>query len=420
MPAIPNKPERQLDWFLDHAEARQGAARGDRQVPDRREASTASGSPTSNGRPRSTAAAIRLKLDEANGLLAHAPSHELAPRAHIDPDQFGLDGSGGKPDAEARALLENDNVVLDRDGVADIKAGRIDPRIVGVLTRLSRDHKIVVSCMCSDHPRLAASGFVSNHTYGRGMDIASIDGQTVGPGSSLARKVASELSRLAPSIRPDEIGSPFSIGRPGYFTDAAHQNHIHVGFKQEITRHFELPDELRAHQGAGARADPDALDGATLGQGRPHAGRRAAAALTEARKYLGTPYRWGGSTPRTGFDCSGLVQWAYAKAGINIPRVTDQQFGATGAVKVGRAHLLPGDLVFFRDSSGYIHHVGISLGGDRFLHAPHTGDVVKISSLDESYYAQQFAGGRRFEAAAGGGGNHARAMQAVQRAALRR
>ena len=64
--------------------------------------------------------------------------------------------------------------------------------------------------------------------------------------------------------------------------------------------------------------------------------------------------------------------------------------------EIGRHHLLPGDLVFFRDSTGDVHHVGMSLGGDKFIHAPHTGDVVKISSLNESYYADQFTGGRRF------------------------
>jgi hypothetical protein len=115
-------------------------------------------------------------------------------------------------------------------------------------------------------------------------------------------------------------------------------------------------------------------------------------------KYKGTPYLWGGSRPQTGFDCSGLVQWAYAKQGIQIPRVTDQQILAGNGTAVDRKELVAGDLVFFRDPSGYVHHVGISMGGDKFLHAPHTGDVVKESSLDEPYYAEQFAGGRRFDA----------------------
>jgi len=137
----------------------------------------------------------------------------------------------------------------------------------------------------------------------------------------------------------------------------------------------------------------DAVDAA-------RAGPRALAVVAEAKKELGTPYQWGGSSPKTGFDCSGLVQWAYAKIGIRIPRVTDQQILASNGVPVSRKDLVPGDLVFFRDSTGYVHHVGISLGGDKFIHAPHTGDVVKISSLKESYYAEQFTGGRRFVAPA--------------------
>ena len=125
-------------------------------------------------------------------------------------------------------------------------------------------------------------------------------------------------------------------------------------------------------------------------------GPKALAAVEEASKYIGTDYKWGGSTPQTGFDCSGLMQWAYAQSGVQIPRVTYTQIEAPNGVEVDRSHLKPGDLVFFA-AGGDVHHVGMFLGGDKFLHAPHTGDVVKVSSLDEPYYAQQFAGGRRFD-----------------------
>jgi cell wall-associated NlpC family hydrolase len=117
-----------------------------------------------------------------------------------------------------------------------------------------------------------------------------------------------------------------------------------------------------------------------------------AAALAVAEKYIGTPYQWGGDTPQTGFDCSGLAEYAYGQVGIHLPRVAADQFNV--GIPVTKDQLKPGDLVFFQDSTGYIHHVGIYVGNDMFLQAPHTGDVVKISSLDEPYYAQQFAGGR--------------------------
>jgi cell wall-associated NlpC family hydrolase len=169
-------------------------------------------------------------------------------------------------------------------------------------------------------------------------------------------------------------------------------------------------------QAKGRRTDGDQLLQVADAADGPRAGPRALAALAEAKKYLGTPYLWGGSTPKTGFDCSGLVQWAYAKAGIRIPRVTDDQILASNGTAVSRRNLVAGDLVFLRDSTGYVHHVGISLGGDKFIHAPHTGDVVKVSSLKESYYAREFTGGRRFDAASTSAVPDAEAAQA--RAAL--
>jgi cell wall-associated NlpC family hydrolase len=141
---------------------------------------------------------------------------------------------------------------------------------------------------------------------------------------------------------------------------------------------------------------------AVADRGDDSAGPRALAAVAEAKKYLGTPYQWGGSSPKTGFDCSGLVQWAYAKAGIQIPRTSEEQILAPNGKPVDRAHLEPGDLVFFRNAGGDVHHVGISLGGDKFLDAPHTGARVRVDDLNESYYAHEFAGGRRFDVAADG------------------
>src|SRR4029453_14616348 len=97
----------------------------------------------------------------------------------------------------------------------------------------------------------------------------------------------------------------------------------------------------------------------------------------------------------------GLMQWAYAQSGVQIPRVTYTQIEAPNGVEIGdRGQLKPGDLIFFA-ANGDVHHVGMFLGADKFIHAPHTGDVVKVSSLSEPYYAGQFAGGRRFDAGAG-------------------
>jgi cell wall-associated NlpC family hydrolase len=106
-----------------------------------------------------------------------------------------------------------------------------------------------------------------------------------------------------------------------------------------------------------------------------------------AMRYLGVRYVWGGSSP-SGFDCSGLVSYVFAQIGVSLPHSSYAQFGMGTSVSI--SELQPGDLVFFTGAS----HVGIYIGGGQFIHAPHTGDVVKISSLS-GYYSSNFAGGRR-------------------------
>jgi peptidoglycan DL-endopeptidase CwlO len=106
-------------------------------------------------------------------------------------------------------------------------------------------------------------------------------------------------------------------------------------------------------------------------------------------RYLGVPYRWGGASPATGFDCSGFVMYAYAQVGISLPHYTVSQYGMGS--EVSRSQLQPGDVVFF-DGLG---HNGIYIGGGQFIHAPHTGDVVKISSTS-GWYASTYVGARRY------------------------
>lgn len=107
-----------------------------------------------------------------------------------------------------------------------------------------------------------------------------------------------------------------------------------------------------------------------------------------AMQYLGTPYRWGGSSPSTGFDCSGFVYYVFSRVGVSLPRTVSAQYAV--GTPVSRSELQPGDIVFFNG----LGHDGIYIGGGQFIHSPHTGDVVKISSLT-GYYASNWVGARR-------------------------
>jgi hypothetical protein len=128
---------------------------------------------------------------------------------------------------------------------------------------------------------------------------------------------------------------------------------------------------------------------------RPHVPRLAPSealgmrAVQFARRLLGVPYRWGGDTPGGGFDCSGFVRYVYAHFGLSLPHSSYADFGL--GRQVSRGSLRPGDLVFF-DGVG---HVGMYVGGGRFIHAPHTGTSVQVTSLYEPWYRSTYDGARR-------------------------
>lgn len=113
-----------------------------------------------------------------------------------------------------------------------------------------------------------------------------------------------------------------------------------------------------------------------------------------AREMLGTPYRYGGESPRHGFDCSGLVQYAYQQAGLEIARTTGQQYRQVQAIPSN--FLRPGDLVFFSTKfNRFVSHVGIYLGNNRFIHAPSSGKTVSVANLRDPYWRRHFASAGR-------------------------
>ncbi|MGB5339275.1 MAG: C40 family peptidase [Gammaproteobacteria bacterium] len=159
---------------------------------------------------------------------------------------------------------------------------------------------------------------------------------------------------------------------------------------------------LTTHLAAGCASEPPRQHSAPVTQkkpvknqaaatGKPRPGRHKG--LDIATGMLGVPYHYGGASPR-GVDCSGLVYYAYRKAGIEVPRTTGAQFNYAQPVR--RSSLRPGDLLFFRLTSRSVSHVGIYAGGRRFIHAPSRGKRVSYASLDNPYWQQRIVAAGRY------------------------
>jgi cell wall-associated NlpC family hydrolase len=164
---------------------------------------------------------------------------------------------------------------------------------------------------------------------------------------------------------------------------------------EERARQARLEAEARARlqaQQAAALALPNetvdaGFDPAVIPVAPPPDGSKASQVIAIAMQYLGVPYVWGGASPSQGFDCSGLTTYAFAQIGISLPHHAASQYNY--GTPVSQDDLQPADLVFFNG----LGHMGMYIGGGQFIHAPHTGDVVKISSLAD--YMSRWVGARR-------------------------
>ena len=149
----------------------------------------------------------------------------------------------------------------------------------------------------------------------------------------------------------------------------------------------EARRQERLEAAAQARLDTSSGGGGG-GGGGPVPNSQYGGVVGIAMQYLGIPYQWGGESPSTGFDCSGFTYYVFSRVGVSLPRTVSAQSGV--GVSVSRSQMQPGDLVFFNG----LGHVGIYIGGNQFIHSPHTGDVVKISSIT-GYYSSNWVGARR-------------------------
>jgi cell wall-associated NlpC family hydrolase len=179
---------------------------------------------------------------------------------------------------------------------------------------------------------------------------------------------------------------------------------------EEARRRLEAERAAAAAAASAAAAQTPQIGGSAGGDAPvalpappPSDGSLGARAVSAAMQWLGTPYSWGGGSASgptagigrgagtVGFDCSGLTLYAWAQAGVSLSHFTGSQWNE-GARISSMSQLLPGDLVFF---GGDLGHMGMYIGGGQMIHAPHTGDVVKISAISSGYYASAFRGGVR-------------------------
>ena len=210
------------------------------------------------------------------------------------------------------------------------------------------------------------------------------------------------------------FGGPSSpTGNPGLLDVVGWEVMTLTEAAQAVQR-SAFPDAYAKWEAAARTWLADILDdpAAATAAGCVPASESARVAIAAAERWLGTPYAWGGGdldgpslgfgsgAGTVGFDCSGLTRYAWAQAGILLPRTSRDQWNVPGVRVTTMAQLQPGDLVFFASDRGdpsTIFHVALALGGDAMIEAPQTGDVVKIENgvSQNSYWAPKFIGGLR-------------------------
>lgn len=226
------RPDLQLRWFVDHAVALRDARR-------KAGAATFGEDPAGWGewiadveRPyRAYRGRYQLQLGAARALLS-------LPAGSVSPLSLGLTvGGPGTPapdpvgDPLAKRVLADPRITLESRSRSDLETpGRVDPRVSAVLLEAAKLFEISIWVIQTGHSYYTAGGSVSNHSFGRAVDIGSVGGEAVTPSNAKAKELALALGRLPAPIRSTEIGSPWVLAGPEYFTDGDHQDHLHVGF----------------------------------------------------------------------------------------------------------------------------------------------------------------------------------------------
>jgi peptidoglycan DL-endopeptidase CwlO len=238
------------------------------------------------------------------------------------------------------------------------------------------------------------SVLLASHSFSQLIDHVQLLQRENDSNSSLIAEIASSKKVIA--ARTAALAKETAQLKSDQAAQLAAKQRVESGLhalqarKSQISSQIQhLIDQQQARAAAAAAAAAASSSGGTSTGSIPvpPSSTLGGQAVAIAEQYLGVPYVWGGASP-SGFDCSGLTMYVYAQLGVSLPHNAAAQYGM--GTPVPRSDLEPGDLVFF-DGLG---HVGIYVGGNSFIHAPHTGTVVQISSLS-GWYSSEYVGARR-------------------------
>jgi cell wall-associated NlpC family hydrolase len=328
--------------------------------------------------------------------------------------------------AQIRALDEQVGLAAERWNGANLRLRALEAELASTRRSLARarvgyanaQHRAadrLVELYVAGAPDPALEIMLGARSLGDVIDVLETRNRVADQDANLIRELrryrneARVKQRRLQSARAAQrsVVQRLSAARAAVETQLARRERLLVSVQSEVRR---LEAEKRAReaalqrraladvrsQGSGGATQRDEPDPAVAGSSAqdeppppPPTGSRSSQVVAIAMRYLGVPYRWGGASPSTGFDCSGFTMYVFAQIGVSLPHYAAAQFRM--GVPVSKSQLEPGDLVFFRG----LGHMGMYIGGGNFIHAPSTGDVVKISSLSEPYRVASWVGARR-------------------------